>query len=602
MSQTTKRKVLVIGVYLVDVPNLALEITTELGRAAHWSAEVRWAALGAGAPPDALAEVTRLQAKTPVPKFELLNRLIDGVAIEDYDFLIVTDDDVELGAGFVDAYLAAQERHRLALCQPARTHDSYIDHYFVARLEGVEARRTRFVEIGPVFSIAREAFPILLPFDEAAPMGWGLDFVWPTLIEDARLAMGIVDGVPVRHALRKPVTHYSWEETSRGMEAYLSSRGSLARGDAFVALETFAGEPAAVGRRGPGSAPGPSGEPHRLPSPPLISALICTYNRAPLLREALQALCAQTLERGRFEVIVVDDGSSDDTRQLVESFAALLPLRYAYQENSGLASGKNHGLFLARAPLVCFMDDDDVADPRFLEEHYLAHQRHPADQYAVLSHTDLAGPVRRSPLMHYVTEVRKHLFSYPDIRDGQVLDFSYFWGGRSSCKRGFLLEYGVFNPTFRFGAEDIELGYRLARHGLKVVYARKALSHMIRTLSFDDFCRRCYLQGRSNGVFYNLHPEPAVSEFGQIAGVHEEWSRIEPRYDLVLKMGRDLHRFADERARVDLPLQDRARDLLYRGYDAAFRASRIKGTVETVRPPLSEAGSGGPAPGRSADE
>jgi len=77
--------------------------------------------------------------------------------------------------------------------------------------------------------------------------------------------------------------------------------------------------------------------------------------------------------------------------------------------------------------------------------------------------------------MHFVTDVGQYLFAYQDLVDGQRLDHTYFWGGRSSCKRS-LLRHGLFNPTFRFGSEDIELGHRLSRHGLQVVFARDAVS------------------------------------------------------------------------------------------------------------------------------
>ena len=52
-----------------------------------------------------------------------------------------------------------------------------------------------------------------------------------------------------------------------------------------------------------------------------------------------------------------------------------------------------------------------------------------------------------------------YLFMYPPLKDGELLDNTYFWGGRSSCKKNFLVEHGNFNPVFKFGCEDIELGY-----------------------------------------------------------------------------------------------------------------------------------------------
>jgi glycosyltransferase involved in cell wall biosynthesis len=313
---------------------------------------------------------------------------------------------------------------------------------------------------------------------------------------------------------------------------------------------------------------------------PLISAVLCTFNRADLLARALGGLCGQTLSPEQFEVVVIDDGSSDRTRQIVESFQSLLPLRYAFQENAGLASGKNHGLFLSSAPIVFFLDDDDVADSRLLEQHCRTHRKFPQPEYAVLGYTDLADSVARSPLMRYVTQVGCHLFSYPALKDGALLDFSYFWGGRSSCKRAFLLDHGVFNPIFRFGAEDIELGFRLSKAGLRVVYDQQAVSHMIRAMDFDGFCRRCYMQGQSNWVFSQLQSDPQVQSWTRVANLEAEWRKLEPRFENILKSARALDRFALARSNADLPLDELTVNLLHRAYGEAFSASRVRGTIE----------------------
>ena len=80
---------------------------------------------------------------------------------------------------------------------------------------------------------------------------------------------------------------------------------------------------------------------------PKISALFSTFNRAELLREALSSLMRQTLPKENFEVVVIDDGSNDHTSEVVASFESILPIRYAYQTNSGLAEGRNKGIRLA---------------------------------------------------------------------------------------------------------------------------------------------------------------------------------------------------------------------------------------------------------------
>jgi glycosyltransferase involved in cell wall biosynthesis len=315
---------------------------------------------------------------------------------------------------------------------------------------------------------------------------------------------------------------------------------------------------------------------------PEISAIICTYNRADLLTKALGAFCGQTLPAEIFEVIVIDDGSVDDTRRIVEYFQRILPIRYAFQANAGLASGKNHGLFLARAPIILFLDDDDVADSCLLEQHCIAHRNHPRAEHAILGYTGLSLAVAKSPLMHYVTEIGCQLFSYPGLQDGAVLDFSYFWGGRSSCKRAFLLEHGVFNPVFRFGAEDIELGYRLSKAGLKVIYQRKAISHMIRPLDFDAFCQRTYRQGQSNWVFSKLHSEPEIEAWTQ-TNSSTAWPELALRFDHLMVIARHLDKFARTRADAGLPMEALTLKLLYQSYHRAFEANRIRGMFEKAQ-------------------
>jgi hypothetical protein len=204
----------------------------------------------------------------------------------------------------------------------------------------------------------------------------------------------------------------------------------------------------------------------------------------------------------------------------------------------------------------------------------------------VLGYTGLAPQVAVSPLMHFVTEVGCHLFAYPGLTEGDLLNFTFFWGGRSSCKRSLLLEYGRFNPLFRFGCEDIELGYRLSRRGFQVVYQPRAKSYMIRTLDYEGFCHRCYLQGGSNWTFSTMHPASVVRAWTGVEGIAAEWQRIEPRYSEIIKAGRDLDRLANERLAAGIPLDELTTRLLYRAYHAAFKASRIKGSVDrTVEGP-----------------
>src|SRR5262245_29707755 len=99
-----------------------------------------------------------------------------------------------------------------------------------------------------------------------------------------------------------------------------------------------------------------------------IGAVICTRNRSDLLSRTLESLTTQTLDKTAYEVVVVDDGSGDDTRQVVNDYRPRLPLTYVYQQHAGLASAKNLGLFRTLAPIVIFLDDDDLASATLLEQ------------------------------------------------------------------------------------------------------------------------------------------------------------------------------------------------------------------------------------------
>jgi len=234
------RSVLVVGVYLLDKPSYIDSIVAELGKSGGWEVCQRWLALGTGPILDSVANVTVRKVVPPGTKFLLLNDLLAQTEIDRFEFIVVCDDDIVLPPGFLDRYLDLVGRYDFALAQPARTHDSFIDHPFVEQLDGLVARQTRFVEIGPLFSVHRRIFPLIFPFDETSPMGWGYDFFWPCILAKEGLKMGIVDSTPVAHSLRKPVSYYEHDASSRDMENFLARRPHLSPDDAFFITESYA--------------------------------------------------------------------------------------------------------------------------------------------------------------------------------------------------------------------------------------------------------------------------------------------------------------------------------------------------------------------------
>ena len=309
-------------------------------------------------------------------------------------------------------------------------------------------------------------------------------------------------------------------------------------------------------------------------SRPRISAVIPTRDRAELLGASLRSLAAQTLPAGEYEVVVVDDGSVDRTAAVCAELAVQVPLVYHRIANSGIAAAKNLGLFAASAPVVLFFDDDDVAHPDLLRQHLLTHDQHPDEAVAVLGHTGWAPGLEVTELMRYVTDVGKFLFDYSFITDGAVVDHTFFWGGRASCKRMFLAAEGIFDPAFRFGCEDIELGYRLARRGFKVVYNAEARSFMNRGVTFEEFCRRCERQGRSQHHFGSvLHGDDAeVRQYCDVDGATARWAEVAPAVEGWMARVSELEAVADR--------SPAAVDELHALYGRTFRALKLKGIVE----------------------
>jgi glycosyltransferase involved in cell wall biosynthesis len=107
-----------------------------------------------------------------------------------------------------------------------------------------------------------------------------------------------------------------------------------------------------------------------------ISAIICTHNRDRYLGAAIESVLAQDFA-GAFEVIVVDNASSDRTREVVASYQTDPRLRYLYEPVIGLSVARNTGAKAAQAPILAYLDDDAIATPQWLQVLYTAYQTNP---------------------------------------------------------------------------------------------------------------------------------------------------------------------------------------------------------------------------------
>ena len=171
------------------------------------------------------------------PKFPLLSRMVAGVDLAAYDWVVVTDDDVAFERDSLGALLATAEAAGLQFVQPAHVERSHRDHDFTARHLGSIARRTTFVEIGPVFAVGRPWVERVLPFPPDHTMGWGLELDWWDL-ERVGMRMGVIDGVAIRHL--EPVgTGYAKREQHARLDELLAARGLTSIHDVQQTLGTW---------------------------------------------------------------------------------------------------------------------------------------------------------------------------------------------------------------------------------------------------------------------------------------------------------------------------------------------------------------------------
>lgn len=243
-------------------------------------------------------------------------------------------------------------------------------------------------------------------------------------------------------------------------------------------------------------------------APPLFSVVIPTHDRLDVLLEVLAALGSQA-GAPPFEVVVVDDGSTDGTGEWLARFAPAYPLTRLRQENRGPAAARNAGVAAARGERVAFLGDDTVPAPEWLAWHERAwRERGAPPQLAVIGRTDWHHRLRRTPLMEYLNEQGLQ-FGFALIRDPEQVPFHFFYTSNLSLGRDLLLAE-PFDLRFPYAAwEDIEVAYRLSRRGLRIVYEARARVEHDHPTDLRRFADRQERAGYCAVVFRQLHPELA---------------------------------------------------------------------------------------------
>jgi len=244
------------------------------------------------------------------------------------------------------------------------------------------------------------------------------------------------------------------------------------------------------------------------PIPRRATVIMPTFNRCDILLVNLEALARQTWPE--FDVVVVNDGSTDGTTEALAEWQAQnanrLQLQILHQENGGPARAHNHGVRNATGDILIFIGDDTRPDGNFIELH-MRKQAELEGPCAVIGQTIWdAAQVHVTPFLRFIGE-RGPQFGFALLRDGHECPFTTFYGSNLSIARE-LLGPEPFSPAFkRAGWEDIELGFRLHRRGLRIIYHAAAILRHNHVYTLTNFLRRQEHVGKSSHVIFRLHPE-----------------------------------------------------------------------------------------------
>lgn len=230
---------------------------------------------------------------------------------------------------------------------------------------------------------------------------------------------------------------------------------------------------------------------------PVLAVVIPTRERVAQVTRLLAALeTQQGVAPGSCEVVVVVDGSSDNTADTLASLTFTFPLTTLVLRHSGPGTARNTGWTQTRAPVVLFLDDDLLPNPRLLAQHINAHRKHP--NAVVLGHISPDRTVRPDVWTRYdqaTLEAR-----YASLRSREVPSGIHV-GGNFSVQRRHLDQVGGFDDHLLV-SEHIDLGFRLAQLGLNFVYEPDAEVVHAGRRTYEKWCLKHRIQGRMDVALY----------------------------------------------------------------------------------------------------
>jgi glycosyltransferase involved in cell wall biosynthesis len=241
-----------------------------------------------------------------------------------------------------------------------------------------------------------------------------------------------------------------------------------------------------------------------------VSVVIPTHNRLEILRETVGRLLRQDLGGEDYEIVVVDDHSSDATGAWLEQEAARQPrLRPLASRRPGRSSARNTGVAAARGELICFLDDDMWVAPGCLRAHWEAYGAAGAEPTVGVGrmrpYPGNAPTLANRAYDRRLARIDEAMAQYPED-----LPCRYLCTGNVSLPRRLFAEGLSFDESFAgYSFEDTELGYRLAAQGVRLRYLAAAYAEHRTDTTVAALLRKRAEAGCSVIRFLQTHPEAA---------------------------------------------------------------------------------------------
>jgi O-antigen biosynthesis protein len=226
---------------------------------------------------------------------------------------------------------------------------------------------------------------------------------------------------------------------------------------------------------------------------PKVSVIVCTFNGSRTLSQCLESLLR--LDYPNYEVIVVNDGSTDATAQITQSYG----FRLITTENRGLASARNTGLKAATGEIVAYIDDDAYADPHWL--------RYLAGTFMNTRHAGVGGPNIAPPGDGLVAECVAHSPGNPVhilLSDSEA---EHIPGCNMAFRKTALEAIGGFDPQFRIAGDDVDVCWRLQQKGWTLGYSPGAMAWHHRRNSIRAYWKQQHNYGKAESFLEKKWPE-----------------------------------------------------------------------------------------------